>query len=117
MQSRVGGGRALTLSFLVSIVGAAVALAALVVAGLPRAGFALAVGLLIGGLNGYLVARQLAAGVPFSATSLARLAVLSVLGLAIGLLIGADVAWLTVIGIGVSQLVLAGINAVEVARR
>ena len=41
--------------------------------GQPRAGLALAVGLVLGSLNGVLARRGVASGLPVSATSLARL--------------------------------------------
>jgi hypothetical protein len=88
-----------------------------VVLGHPRAGFALAAGLLVGSANGYLAKRALAAGFGFTAGSGARLAVLTVVGLGIGLLLGIDVAWLTLLGLGLSQAVLAVVAAGSLIRR
>ena len=93
---------------------AAMAVAAALLAlalGHPRAGFALGAGLVVGSLNGFLAERALRSAVPFRATSLARMAVLSVAGLAIGLLLGMDVAWLPLVGIAVAQIVLAVVAA------
>ena len=92
----------------------AVALGALVMAlalGHPRAGIALGAGLLVGSVNGHFAERALRSPISFRATSLARMALLSVAGLAIGLLLGMDVAWLPLIGIAAAQLVLAVVAA------
>jgi len=93
---------------------AAMALAAIVVAlvlGHPRAGLALGAGLLMGSVNGYFAERALRSPIPFRATSLARMAMLSMAGLAVGLLLGMDVAWLPLIGIAAAQIVLAVVAA------
>ena len=93
---------------------AAMALAAILAAlvvGHPRAGLALAAGLLIGSSNGYFAERALRSGLPFRATSLARLALLSIAGLAVGLLLGLDVAWLPIAGLAIAQVVLAVVAA------
>ena len=79
--------------------------------GHPRAGLALSAGLVLGSSNGYFAERALHSTIPFRATSLARMAVLSVAGLAIGLLLGMDVAWLPLIGIAAAQVVLALVAA------
>jgi hypothetical protein len=93
---------------------AAMALSAAVTSaalGHARPGLALAAGIVIGSANGYLARRALGSGISFRATSIARLAVLSAAGLAVGLLIGIDVAWLTLLGLAVAQLVLALVAA------
>ncbi|GAC1656711.1 MAG: hypothetical protein NVS9B1_12700 [Candidatus Dormibacteraceae bacterium] len=90
---------------------AAMALAAIVLAlilGHPRAGLALGAGLVIGSANGYLARKSLNVDIPFRATSLGRLAVISMAGLAAGILLGMDVAWLALVGLAAAQLVLAG---------
>ena len=87
-----------------------------VVLGHPRAGLALAAGLLFGSANGYLAERAVGLGVAFRATSLARLAVLSAAGLGAGLLLGLDVAWWSLAGLALAQFVLAGAAIRQVVR-
>ncbi len=95
---------------------AVAALAVFPATGHPRAGVAAAVGLLIGSVNGHLALRSLTSGASFRIASLGRLSVLSVAGVGIGLLLGTDVVYLTIGGLAVAQLVLAGAAAYEVAR-
>jgi hypothetical protein len=98
---------------------AAAAVVALVVAGLAgswAAGLALALGLVLGGLNAALVARSLGAGSGFRATSLGRLALLSLVGLGIGFAAFPAAAWLVPIGLGAAQLILVALSARELAR-
>lgn len=71
-----------------------------------RAGLALAAGLVIGSLNGLLVERSLGSAAGFRITSLGRLGLLSLLGLGAGLMIGPQVAVLTLLGIAAAQIVL-----------
>ena len=84
--------------------------------GHPRAGLALAAGLLVGSANGYLAERAVGFGVAFRATSLARLALLSAVGLGAGLLLGLDVAWWSLIGLAAAQFVLVGMAIRQVVR-
>ncbi|HVD01990.1 MAG TPA: hypothetical protein VNG93_12720 [Candidatus Dormibacteraeota bacterium] len=84
--------------------------------GYPKIGLALGVGLLIGSGNGYFARAALASSISFRATSTARLAVLTALGLAAGLLIGLDVFWWSLLGIAGAQLVLASAAAYSLAR-
>lgn len=100
--------RALRNTIAFSTFAAAAGLAALTVSGHPRAGLALAAGLLVGSVNGLWARRSLGSELSFRATSLGRLAVLSAAGLAIGFALGTDVAWLTLAGLAVAQLALAG---------
>jgi hypothetical protein len=72
-----------------------------------RAGLALALGLAIGAFNGRAAARSLTADVSFRAASLARLGVLTALGVGAGFLLGTDVAWLALIGLAIAQVALA----------
>lgn len=95
---------------------AALAVAAALLAGHPRAGVALAAGLLIGSTNGVLASRALSAGISFRATSLGRLAVLTAAGLAAGLLLGLDVVAFALAGLAAAQLVLAAAAARSLAR-
>jgi hypothetical protein len=95
----------------IAVIGLAVAL------GQPRQGLALATGLLVGSGNGLLVKRSLALGMAFTALSLARLLLLTTLGLGIGLLFGLQQVWLVVGGIAIAQLVLAGFAVRETLAR
>jgi hypothetical protein len=88
-----------------------VGLVALALAGRPRAGVALAAGLLIGSVNSWLARRSLRLNVGFRTASLGRLAVLTIVGLGVGLMLGVQNAPLTVVGLGVAQLLLAGVAA------
>jgi len=73
----------------------------------PLAGGALATGLLLGTINGAAAAKLINLPVPFLATSLARLLTLSLVGIAIGLAFGVSHIWLVILGLGLSQFVLA----------
>lgn len=70
------------------------------------AGFAVAVGLLLGSLNGVLVRRSVSVGAAFAALSLGRLLLLSLLALAASLLLGIREGWMIVGGIALAQLLL-----------
>ena len=70
-------------------------------------GGALATGLAIGSINGALAAKLIALPVPFLATSLLRIITLSLIGIAIGLAFGVANIWLVILGLGISQVVLA----------
>jgi len=98
-------------TFAVCGLAAAAAVVVLAVAGRPVAGVALAAGLLIGSLNCWLAQRSLGLDVSFRAASLGRLALLTAVGLGLGLLLGAQVAPLTIAGVGVAQLLTAGLAA------
>ena len=88
--------------------GALVAVVATAVAGVPRAGLALAAGLVIGSLNGHLAVRALASEVSFRVSSMGRLAMLTAAALGAGFLLGTDVVWLALAGVALTSLVLAG---------
>jgi hypothetical protein len=93
------------------VVAAAVALAALSLAGNVRAGAAVALGLLLGSVNGALAERALGAGVSLRMSSLPRLGVLSALAVVCGLLIGVAYTWIVVLGVAGAQLVLVFVAA------
>ena len=95
---------------------ACLALAVGLAAGQWRAGVALAAGLLLGAVNGPWARQTLSTGVSFRFLSLGRLAVLSAAGIGAGALLGLDVAWLPVLGLGAAQMALAGAALVETAR-
>jgi hypothetical protein len=88
--------------------GAAVVAAVVgIVVGHPGPGGALATGLAIGSINGAMAARLISLPIPFLATSLLRIVTLSMIGIAIGLAFGLANVWLVILGLGVSQVVLA----------
>jgi hypothetical protein len=78
-----------------------------IVLGHAGPGGALATGLAIGSINGALAARLIALPLPFLATSLLRIITLSTIGIAIGLAFGLANVWLVILGLGISQVVLA----------
>lgn len=97
----------------------ALALAVLVAAALLgrlRAGLELDIGLLVGAANGPLIERSVRLGAGFGLLSLGRLALLSAVGLAIGLALGSALAWLVIAGMAVAQIVLAGAGAWRIVR-
>jgi hypothetical protein len=92
----------------------ALALVVLVVAiliGQLRAGLEVDIGLFIGAANGPMIQRSVMLGARFGVLSMGRLLVLSVVGLGIGLALGASLAWLVIVGIALAQIVLAGAGA------
>ncbi len=101
-------GRLVRNAMVVSALGAGSALILGIALTQFRAGLAVAVGLLVGSVNGLLVQRSVSVGVGFTALSLVRLMVLTAVGLGIGLLIGLHQVWLVVVGMALAQLVLAG---------
>jgi hypothetical protein len=94
-------------AILVTAVAAVVAFAVLTLAGHPRAGLAIDLGLVVGAANGPLIQRTAQLGAAFGALAFARLLVLTVLGLGLGLLLGLDVLWLVMVGLAAAQLALA----------
>ena len=78
-----------------------------------RAGAALAVGLVIGSANGFLVQRVLGWG-SVRLLSLGRLAMLTGAGVALGLPLGVDLLWLVALGLALAQLALTAAAAREV---
>ncbi|HEY8812401.1 MAG TPA: hypothetical protein VIO86_07925 [Candidatus Dormibacteraeota bacterium] len=75
----------------------------------------LAIGLLLGSVNPVLARRGLAAEMPFRATSTMRLLGLSVVGIAVGLLLGAPFA--TLLGVAGAQFVLVAASTFASIRR
>jgi putative flippase GtrA len=96
---------------------ALVAISIGLVVGQPRPAVALAAGLLIGAANGFLVRRALGFEAGFRATSIARLMVLTIAGLAAGLFLGLDVVSWAIVGLAGAQLMLAAAAARELVRR
>ena len=99
-------GRALRLTVAACALFAAVAIAVTIPAGHWQAGLGVAVGLLLGSLNGIAMTASLRVEAGFRATSLLRLAVLTALAVAAGILLGGGLVW-PVLGVGLAQLVLA----------
>lgn len=93
------------------VIAAAVALAALTMAGNLRAGAAVALGLLLGSVNGALAERALGAGVSLRMSSLPRLGLLSAVAVVCGLLIGVAYAWIVILGVAGAQMVLVALAA------
>jgi len=89
----------------------------LAVAGEVRAGAALALGLVLGSINGLLAQRALDAGVSVRLSSLPRLALLTVAAIGGGLLIGVSYAWLVILGVAGAQLVLVAVAARSLLKR
>jgi hypothetical protein len=90
------------------------ALAVLAVGGIVgqlRAALEVDIGLLVGSLNGPMIQRSVLLGARFGVLSLGRLALLSAIGLGIGLLLGSSLAWLVIAGIAGAQMVMAGAGA------
>lgn len=85
--------------------------------GHPALGLGLAVGLAAGAGNGYFADRLLLVGVPFIATSMLRIIVLTLVALVAGLVFGFSRAVPVVAGIGAAQLILAISALAETVRR
>ena len=104
---------------LTAAVCAGVAVVALVVAaalGQPLSGVALALGLILGGGNGFLAVRLLGIGVAFAATSILRLLILTMLAILSGFVLGWERAILVAAGMAVAQLGLSAASLREVLR-
>jgi hypothetical protein len=91
--------------------------AILTVVGETRAGAAVALGLVLGSINGALAERALGAGVSFRLSSIPRLGVLSAIALGVGFLLGANYAWLVIVGVAAAQAVLVAVAAKSLLRR
>ena len=106
-----------TRAAVVCLVAAVGVLVALVATDHARAGIAAAAGLALGSANGALAGRAFGAGLNPRASSLIRLALLSALAIAVGVLVGRQDAWLVLLGVGAAQLVLVGVAAGSLLRR
>jgi hypothetical protein len=87
------------------------------VVGHPVLGLGLAAGLAAGAGNGYAADRLMVVGVPFVATSMLRIIVLTLIALVAGLVFGFSRAVPVVAGIGAAQLILALSAVAEAVRR
>ncbi len=101
------GGRLVRAAALVAAGGALVAVVVGLALGQVRAGAALAIGLLLGSVNGLITVRLIRLPVPFVASSMLRLFTLSMIGAAFGFTLGVGNIWLVILGIGVAQVLLA----------
>jgi hypothetical protein len=88
-----------------------------IIVGHATFGLGLAVGLAVGAANGYAADRLLLVGVPFVATSMMRIIVLTLVALVAGLTVGFSAAVPVVAGLAAAQLILAGSAVVESVRR
>ena len=100
-----------------SVIVAAIALGGLSLAGNVRAGAAVALGLVIGSVNGALAERALGARISLRLSSLPRLGLLSVAAVAGGLVIGMAFTWLVVLGVAGAQVILVAVAARSLYRR
>ena len=103
-------------------VGACLALAVLSVAGFAiagevRLGLALGAGFAVGSTNGLAARRALDSPIGFRASSLVRIAFMTVAALGAGALIGLQYAWLTLFGVAGAQLVLVIVAARSLLNR
>jgi len=96
---------------------AVAAVVAFALTGQLRGGFALGAGLVIGSVNGVAASRALQSPIGFQATSIFRLALMTVAAIGVALLIGLQVAWLVLIGVAAAQLVLVAVAARSLLRR
>lgn len=94
-----------------TVIGCCLAAAAAVVAGIltghPITGAGLAVGLVIGSANGYLLRGLLGRGTPFLASTLLRIILFTSLVLMAAFILR-GIAWTLPLGIGLAQLILVG---------
>ena len=96
---------------------AVVTFVALSIAGEVRVGLAVALGLVLGSVNGLLAQRALDAGVSVRLSSVPRLGLLTLVAIGGGLLIGLSYAWLVILGVAGAQLVLVAVAARSLLKR
>ena len=97
--------------------GGVVALSVATAAGAWSVGAALAIGLLVGSLNGPLAQRMI--GITyfsFRTGSMLRLVAFSAVGIALGALLGLDRVPLVIVGMAAAQLLMAGVAASRLVR-
>lgn len=80
-------------------------------------GVGICIGLLVGAGNGYAAERLVRTGVPFLATSLLRIVVLTLAAMVAALVMGFSRAWTVVLGVALAQVLLALSAAGEIVRR
>ncbi len=86
---------------------AAFVLVAAAVFGHLSVGLGLAAGLVIGSMNGHLVAALLTRETPFVAGSVVRMALVSAVSVGAAFMLGSP-AWAVLLGVGVAQFVMVG---------
>jgi hypothetical protein len=96
--------------------GALLALAAGLGFGIWKVGLAVALGLTIGSVNGFLARGALGVDVSFRFTSVGRLLLLSVAAVGVGAVLGLQYAALVLVGMAIAQLVLAIVSGVSSVR-
>ena len=99
------------------LVAAGIVFAGLAAAGYTRAGIAVALGLVLGSVNGAVAERAMGAGVSARVSSIPRLAVLTGAAIGGGLLLGTNYAWLVILGVAGAQAVLVAVAARSLLRR
>jgi hypothetical protein len=99
------------------LVAAVIVFAALSLTGNTRAGMAIALGLVLGSINGALAERALGAGLSPRMSSLPRLAILSGAAIGGGLLLGTQYPWLVILGVAGAQVVLVAVAARSLLNR
>ena len=105
------------IAILVTVVVAILIFVVLAIAGEVRAGVAVALGLVLGSVNGLVAQRALDSGVSVRLSSLPRLAILTIAAIGGGLLIGVSYAWLVILGVAGAQLVLVVVAARSLLKR
>ncbi|HEX9362841.1 MAG TPA: hypothetical protein VGA47_03560 [Candidatus Dormibacteraeota bacterium] len=80
-----------------------------IASGYPRVGASLAVGMILGSLNGYLIQGLLTRGAPFVAASLLRIVFFSSIVLLAALALG-DSVWALALGLALAQLVMVAFS-------
>jgi len=81
-------------------------------AGQPSIGIAIAIGLILGSANGFVIAKLFDPQGSFVGSSLARLSVFSALAIGLALMVG-SAAWTVLIGIAAAQLVMVAAGVRE----
>ena len=99
------------------LVAAAIVFGVLSLTGNTRAGIAVALGLVLGSVNGALAERALGSGVSLRMSSVPRLAILSAAAIGGGLLLGSQYAWLVILGVAGAQVVLVAVAARSLLNR
>jgi hypothetical protein len=112
VRDRAGRAQGAQNNLLRETLAGSTALAVLIViaaalAGHLNLGIGLAAGLVIGSLNGHLVAALMARDTPFVAGSFVRMALVSAVAVLAAFLLGSQ-AWAVLLGVGAAQLVMVG---------
>ena len=103
-------------TFRVCLAGGLLSTAAGVATGHWLPGLALAVGLLIGSLNGFLIRQTVRFELSFRLTSGLRLLALTAAAIGLAAIIDMSLVLFTLAGVAVAQVVLAVVSAVQLVR-